>query len=97
MIICQDSEQGVTFQVKVIPNASRNEFGGELDGRMVVRLTAAPVEDKANKLLIKFISKQLKISPSRITIVRGLHSREKTLSINGLDGRSLCEKLETIS
>jgi uncharacterized protein (TIGR00251 family) len=48
-----------------------------------VRITAPPVEGKANEALIRFLAKELRTSPSRIEIIKGHHSREKTLRISG--------------
>jgi len=66
--------------IKVIPNAGRNRLVEE-EGRIKVYLTAPPVEGKANKALIEFLSGHFKIKKSKISIVRGLTSREKIVEI----------------
>jgi uncharacterized protein (TIGR00251 family) len=93
----RNHEHGATLLVRVVTNASKNEIAGEQDGRLVIRLTASPVDGKANKLLIKFLSKQLKVAASRIAILHGLTSREKTLLFHGLDEHGLREKLEALA
>ena len=47
-----------------------------------VRLTSPPVEGKANKQLITFLSENFKIKKSEIKIVSGLKSREKLIEIS---------------
>jgi uncharacterized protein len=89
----RNHEHGVTLLVKVMTNASKNEIAGEQDGRLVIKLTASPVHGQANKLLIKFLSKRLKVPASSISIVHGLTAREKTLFLKGYDERGLREKL----
>jgi uncharacterized protein (TIGR00251 family) len=49
-----------------------------------VRVTAPPLEGRANKALARFIAKQLNISSSRVEIIAGQHSREKLLRIAGI-------------
>jgi len=46
-----------------------------------VRLTSPPVEGKANKQLITFLSENFKVKKSEIKIVAGLKSREKLIEI----------------
>jgi uncharacterized protein (TIGR00251 family) len=54
-------------------------------GALRLRLTAPPVEGEANRDVIKFLSKLLKIPKSSITIESGLKSRDKRVLIQGAD------------
>ena len=47
----RDTPQGVTLRVRVQPRSSRNALAGEREGALVVRLTAPPVEGRANQAL----------------------------------------------
>jgi uncharacterized protein len=69
--------------VRLQPKASRNEVTGERGGVIQVRVTAPPVDGKANRALIKFVAKRLGIAPSEITLVRGERGREKLLEVRG--------------
>ncbi len=69
------------LHVKVIPKASRSEIVGWEGEVLKVRLKAVPEKGEANEELIRFLSRELKIAKSLITIVRGHTSREKTLLI----------------
>ena len=64
--------------VRVTPGASRNEIS-ERDGTLVVRVTAPPVEGKANKAVIRLLAKHFGVPPSQMEIVRGQNSREKVV------------------
>ena len=69
------------ISVRIIPNASTNEIGG-LEGRVwKIRLTAPPIEGKANEALIRFLAEVLDIAPSNISIVKGHGSKHKTIEI----------------
>lgn len=73
-------EDGIIVKLKISPNASKNEIIKTDDG-VKVKITAQPVEGKANKALIEFLSKHFKIPKSSIEILRGETSKEKTLLI----------------
>ncbi len=69
------------LNIKATPKASKTEFSEIRDGRIVIRVMAPPIEGKANKALIDFLSKQFKVAKSRIQLVRGDNSRLKTICI----------------
>ncbi len=83
----------VILKIYLQPKASKNEIVGPYRDGIKVRITAPPVEGKANDALVQFLAKVLKISGSRIEIVRGHHSREKTLKISGMEEQELAGKL----
>lgn len=71
-------------KLKISPNSSKNEIiksGTEVK----IKLTAQPIEGKANKCLVEFLSKQLKIAKSNIEILKGETGREKTLLFKNID------------
>lgn len=86
--------EGIRFSAYIQPRSSRNEISGLRDQALKIKLTSPPVDGEANKMVIKFLSKTLKLSPSRISIVAGTTSRNKTISIKGLDEDSLMTKLK---
>ena len=77
-------EEGLIIKLKISPNASKNEIIKTEDG-LKVKITAQPIDGKANKCLIEFLSKTFKIPKSSIEIIRGETSKEKTLLIKVFD------------
>ena len=77
------------IEVRVVPRAKRNEIGGERDGRLLVRVAAPPVEGRANAAVVKLLSKALGVPRSAVTIARGETSRDKTISVEGVDEGAL--------
>lgn len=75
---------GVFIKVKVQPRASRNSIEGAQGGLLKIRLTAPPVEGEANRRLIEFLSEELGIRKSALTIEAGQKSREKRVRVEGL-------------
>ncbi len=72
--------------VKVQPKASKDEFAEVLEStpvdRIKIRITAPPVDGKANTYLIKFLAKIFKVPKSNITIKNGETGRNKHLIIH---------------
>jgi hypothetical protein len=69
------------LKVYVQPKASKNEIVGPYRDGIKVRVTAAPVEGKANEVLLRFLAKQLGVPLSSIEIVRGHRSRVKIIRV----------------
>ncbi|WP_446010657.1 DUF167 domain-containing protein [Candidatus Electrothrix sp.] len=69
----------------VQPKAGKNAIVGLHDDAIKLRLTAPPVDGKANKAVIAFWAKSLKIPKSAVTIKSGLQSRMKKILLNGAD------------
>lgn len=81
--IFDNTENGLIVRLKIIPNSSRNEiiFDGD---NLKIKITAQPIENKANKALIEFLSKKFKIAKSNIQIIKGELNKDKTLLIQGI-------------
>lgn len=77
--------ENVVISCRVHPNASRDALEGIKDDFLNVRLCCPPVEGRANKALVKLLSKRLKLPKSRISILHGEKSRTKVLSLEGCD------------
>lgn len=67
--------------VRVTPRASANAVGGERDGLLVVRVTAAPAEGAANRAVVAALARALDIAPSSVRIERGGGARTKVVSM----------------
>jgi uncharacterized protein (TIGR00251 family) len=92
-LVCNETNDGVTFTIHVQPRASRNEICGIHGGELKVRLTAPPVDDAANRLCVEFLAKRLDISKSQVVVVNGHKSRHKLIRISGIDRRRLLQLL----
>jgi uncharacterized protein (TIGR00251 family) len=70
------------LKVYLQPKASKNEIVGSYRDGIKVRVTAAPVEGRANEALLRFLAKEFGMPPSSVEIVRGHRSREKLIRIS---------------
>ena len=73
----------------MIPRAQRDEIAGERDGRLLVRVTAPPVEGAANAALCRLLAKRIGVARGRVSVMRGGSSRDKVVRVEGLSGPQL--------
>ena len=69
------------LQIKLQPRSSRDEFAGPHDDRLRVRITAPPVDGKANSHLVAWLAKQFGVGKSSVAIEAGQSSRFKRVRI----------------
>jgi uncharacterized protein (TIGR00251 family) len=86
-------EGGVIFAVRVVPRASKNEIAGVHGDALKVRLTASPVEGRANEALIAFVAQRLGVRKSQVEIVAGATSRRKVIRVMGVSLQEVEERL----
>ncbi|PZP22062.1 MULTISPECIES: DUF167 domain-containing protein [Pseudomonas] len=63
------------------PKASRDEFAGLHGDRLKIRLTAPPVEGKANAHLLAFLAEAFGVSKSQVSLESGELNRQKRVRI----------------
>lgn len=69
--------------VRVQPRSRRDEVVGERAGAVVIRLTAPPVDGKANAALCAFVAKAAGVPKTSVSVVRGQTSRDKVVRVAG--------------
>lgn len=88
----------VLVRCRVQPRASRSEWAGIREGpdgaRVKIRLMAPPVEGEANAALLEFFRKELGLASGCARLVRGHQSREKDVSIEGIETAVVVRILE---
>ncbi|MHC4320968.1 MAG: DUF167 domain-containing protein [Planctomycetota bacterium] len=85
MIDIRKVEGGIVVSVKVQPNASKDRVVGEHADQIKIAVTVAPEKGKANKAVIKVLSKLLGVKSSDIQIVSGETSRDKKVFIRHIN------------
>jgi len=78
-------KEDATIAVRLSPRGSRDELVGLRDGVLVAKVTAPPVDGRANKALCKLVAKRVGVPPSRVSVVRGKRSRDKLIRIGGME------------
>lgn len=76
------------------PRGSKDELIGMRDGVLGAKVTAPPVDGRANKALCRLIAKRVGVAPSRVSVIRGEKSREKVVRVEGVDSVALRDALD---
>ena len=71
-------------QIRLQPRAKRDEVVGERGAAIVVRVTAPPVDGKANAALCALIARRVRVAPGRVAVLRGQTSRDKVVRVEGM-------------
>jgi len=73
------------LRVRVTARASRDELACLKDGVLHVRVSAPPVDGKANQAVTRLIAKALGVGRTSVRVVRGERSRDKVVEVDGVD------------
>ncbi len=68
--------------IRIQPRASRDEIVGPYGDSLKVRITAPPVDGKANAHLIKYLAKAFGVPRAGVSLLSGDTGRDKRLRIN---------------
>jgi uncharacterized protein len=80
----RERDCAIEITIRVAPRSSRDAVEGEYNGALKVRLTAPPVDERANHALCRLLAERLKVPVSAVRIVAGEKSRTKRVSIAGV-------------
>ncbi|RSZ56523.1 DUF167 domain-containing protein [Massilia atriviolacea] len=78
---CSALPGALRLAVQITPNAKKTEVIGVLDDALKLKLQAQPIEGKANEALIKYLSGELGVPKSALTITHGLTSKRKLIEV----------------
>jgi uncharacterized protein (TIGR00251 family) len=79
--------------VRVQPNSRKNEVIGFREDILYLKISAPPVEGKANREMVNYLSDILGIARSRIIVEKGTAGRRKLVGISGMNREQIVEKV----
>jgi uncharacterized protein (TIGR00251 family) len=77
------------FSVKVVPRSSKTQVAGIYNGMLKIKLSAVPEKGKANEALIDFLSDKLNVPKAYVTIISGLTSKIKQVSVKNVTQQTI--------
>lgn len=86
----------VRLDVRVTPRASKSAVDGVRDGRLVVKVTAPPVDAAANDAVVALLADVLNVPKRTISIVLGATGRNKTIEVSGVAVEAIRARLSDI-
>ena len=73
--------EDLLLRLHVQPRASRNAFAGEHGDALKLRITAAPVDGKANAQLIAFLAEAFGVPRGNVELLSGASGRRKSIRV----------------
>jgi len=96
MVLVRQEGDAASFRVHVQPKSSREGIVGEAAGILKLRVTAPPVEGRANEACLCLLAKTLDLPISRLRIVSGQHARFKTIRVVATSAQTTRAKLRDL-
>lgn len=88
-----ETTEGIIFSVKLVPNSSFSKIADYTDDYVRIKISAPPLENRANKELIEFCSDLFKVNKSKIKIISGEKSKVKKVLISSSNFQDVMQKL----
>ena len=90
-----NGKHGAALTVRVTPRARKNEVGGILeDGTVRIRIQEPPVDGKANRALVVFLSKVLGVRKNQIEIVAGQTGLDKIVTVDDMTAQEVEKRIQ---
>lgn len=93
LLYIREVDGDVFFKVRVMPRSSRDSIVGIYEDALKIRLTAPPLEGRANEACRAFLSKKLGVPRSHVEIHTGETSRNKVVKVSGLNSEKVLKAL----
>ena len=90
-------EKSAYLEVSIQPSASQNKIVAYENNILKLKIAAPPVEGKANRKVIEFLSSMLGIKKTSIFVKSGLTSKHKILVISGISSDEIKQRLNAIN
>lgn len=74
-----------TISVRVQPRARSDALAALREGVLIVRVTAPPLDGRANAAVCRLLAGVLDVRASSLSIVRGERARDKLVAVDGID------------
>ena len=84
--------EGARFAVRLTPRGGADRVDGVVDGVLHARVAAPPVEDAANRALLRLLADELGVPRRDVRLVAGAGGRTKVIAVDGVDPGALLER-----
>lgn len=89
----KETIDGVIVSVRIVPNSSNDLILGYTEDYLKIKISSPPVENKANKQLILFLSKFFKLPKTKVSFVYGEKSKIKRILLGNLTISEVSNKI----
>lgn len=81
------------LEIRLKPRAKNDRLTVTGPGTVDIAVTSPPVDEKANEHLVKLLAKRLGVSKSAVTLLRGGHSKNKVVVVEGMSSEEVMKRL----
>jgi uncharacterized protein (TIGR00251 family) len=85
------------LELHIQPGAKSTGVVGEHGDRLKLKISAPPVDNKANAFLLDWVASRLGMPKSAVSLVRGAASRQKTVAVSGSDACRLLPQIRQLT
>jgi uncharacterized protein (TIGR00251 family) len=89
----REAQSGVSVPLHVQPRARRTQIAGTHGDALKIQVSAPPAEDAANRAVVDFFARLLRLPKARLQIIAGQKSRDKILRIEGITANELRKRI----
>ncbi len=93
-LILKTSPEGCTVGLRVKPGAKQDVVIGVYGGRLKMTVVAPPEKGKANQAVARVLAGLLNLATSRVKVVSGFASQDKTLLFEGCTPQDVLLRFE---
>jgi len=87
---------GVVIPVRVLVRSPSTRISDVRAGRVVVRISAAPVDGAANLALVQLLAKVLAVPAGTIRIATGARTRDKSVLVAGVSPTAITGRVRAL-
>ena len=91
----RQTDKGVVLTVRAVPGARQNAIQLDSRGELRVWVTQTAERGKANDAIVRSIAKRLGLAKSRVELIQGATSRQKTILLRDCRLADVRSKLPT--
>lgn len=89
----QADGDGTRIRVRLVPRAARTGLAGAHGDAVKLRVTAPPLDGRANAEALAFLARRLGVAKQAVELVSGHRSRDKVVRVAGLDPAAVAARL----
>ena len=93
MLHITETETGVIFSLRVLPRSSRTGIAGIQGEALKIRITAPPLEGRANEACVTVLADLFGVPRSSVEIIGGSKTRNKRVFVEGITRKAAMESL----
>jgi uncharacterized protein YggU (UPF0235/DUF167 family) len=88
-LVVRPTTTGGRFEVRVSPRAAQTALSGLREGRLLIHVSAPPVDGAANDAVVRLVAAALGVPVRQVSLVGEPRNRTKTLDVQGLSAAEI--------